>query len=60
MSTSFVVLKFGGTSVASKARWETIRDVLKARLAEGVQPVLVCSAVAKVSDTLEALLGGAE
>lgn len=60
MSTSFVVLKFGGTSVASKARWETIRDVLKARLDENVQPVLVCSAVAKVSDTLEALLRGAE
>jgi bifunctional diaminopimelate decarboxylase / aspartate kinase len=51
-----VVLKYGGTSVASRARWETIEQVAKTRLGAGLRPVLVCSAISKVSDTLERLL----
>lgn len=46
----FVVLKFGGTSVASHERWESIAAVARRRLAEGLCPVIVCSALAKVSD----------
>ena len=58
-TTPFVVLKFGGTSVSSAANWRNIRDVLKARLAEGVQPVVVHSALSGITDRLEALLGEA-
>lgn len=54
----FVVHKFGGTSVATPERWAVIADVIRARLDEGVHPLVVCSAVAGVSDALEALLDG--
>ncbi len=52
----FVVLKFGGTSVSSAANWRNIRDVLKARLAAGEQPVVVHSAVSGITDRLDSLL----
>ena len=52
----FVVLKFGGTSVSSAANWANIRDVLKARLAAGLQPVVVHSALSGITDRLEQLL----
>jgi diaminopimelate decarboxylase/aspartate kinase len=55
----FVVLKFGGTSVSSAANWRNIRDVLRARLAEGVRPVVVHSALSGITDRLEALLTAA-
>jgi diaminopimelate decarboxylase/aspartate kinase len=55
----FVVLKFGGTSVSSAANWRNIRDVLRARLAAGLQPVVVHSALAGITDRLESLLGEA-
>ena len=55
----FVVLKFGGTSVSSAANWRNIRDVLKARLAGGLQPVVVHSALSGITDRLESLLGEA-
>jgi len=57
-SPTLVVHKFGGTSVATPSRWAVIADVIRTRLAEGVHPVVVCSAVAGVSDGLEALLHG--
>ena len=53
----FVVLKFGGTSVADPDNWPRIAAVLRDRLAEGLQPVLVHSALAGVSDRLEELAG---
>ncbi len=53
---SFVVLKFGGTSVSTAANWRKIREVLKARLAEGVQTVVIHSALSGITDRLEALL----
>jgi diaminopimelate decarboxylase/aspartate kinase len=52
----WVVLKFGGTSVATAASWEVIRDLVQARLAEGLRPVVVHSAIAGVSSQLELLL----
>jgi diaminopimelate decarboxylase/aspartate kinase len=51
----WVVLKFGGTSVASGARWQTIAELVEKRLAEGVRPLVVCSALAGISNLLEAL-----
>jgi diaminopimelate decarboxylase/aspartate kinase len=56
---SFVVLKFGGTSVATAARWQNILDEAKKRSAAGLKPVVVCSAVTKISDMLEKLVNEA-
>ncbi len=55
-SAPFVVLKFGGTSVSSRARWETIARLIQRRRGEGFCPVVVCSAVTGVSNLLERLL----
>jgi len=51
----WVVLKFGGTSVSRADRWETISNAVVARLSEGLRPLVVCSALAGVSNQLEAL-----
>ena len=55
-SSSWVVLKFGGTSVSTVSNWSNIADIVKARLAEGLQPVIVHSAISKMTDSLELLL----
>ena len=59
MTRPFVVLKFGGTSVATVERWAAISDVVLSRRAEGYTPVLVCSAVAGMSNLLDSLLPAA-
>ncbi len=51
----WVVLKYGGTSVASRARWEKIAERVAACIEEGLRPVVVCSAVSGISDRLDAL-----
>jgi len=53
-----VVLKFGGTSVATAAGWRTIAAVVAARRRAGLRPVVVCSALAGVTNTLQALATG--
>lgn len=58
-SAPYVVLKFGGTSVASRSRWQTIANVMQEHLENGYRPFVVCSAVAGVSNTLDKLLGEA-
>ncbi len=50
-----VILKFGGTSVASAECWETIEALLRERLAEGLRPIVVASAMSGVSNDLERL-----
>ena len=55
----YVVLKFGGTSVARAERWETIADLARQRVRDGLRPVLVCSALSGVSDRLIDLLDDA-
>jgi diaminopimelate decarboxylase/aspartate kinase len=55
MSPDWVVLKFGGTSVAGKPQWQTIRDLLQLRLSENRKVLLVCSAVAGVTNLLTEL-----
>ena len=52
----FVVMKFGGRSVATAQNWTTIAQLLRQRLDEGLTPVLVHSALAGLSDALENLL----
>jgi diaminopimelate decarboxylase/aspartate kinase len=55
----WVVLKFGGTSVSTVPNWNNIAAVTRKRLGEGVKPVIVHSALSKITDKLEALLAGA-
>ena len=55
----WVVLKFGGTSVSSKGNWANIAGVLRDRLAAGLRPVVVHSALSGITDRLEALIGAA-
>lgn len=55
----WVVLKFGGTSVSTPARWEEIRRQVEEVRAAGRRPLLVCSALSQVSNQLEALLADA-
>ena len=59
MHTSFVVMKFGGTSVASVERWHTIARMIRQRLSDGEHPVIVCSAISGVSNLLDGLGGAA-
>jgi diaminopimelate decarboxylase/aspartate kinase len=54
--SSFVVLKFGGTSVSSAANWQNIATVLRARLKDGLRPMIVHSALSGITDRLEQLL----
>jgi bifunctional diaminopimelate decarboxylase / aspartate kinase len=58
-ASSWVVLKFGGTSVSSVTNWKNIAGIVKSRLAEGLQPLVVHSAVSKITDSLEQLLAKA-
>jgi len=55
-SIRWLVLKFGGTSVASADNWAIIRDLVKDRLDEGFRPVVVHSAVGGVSNMLEQVM----
>ena len=55
----WIVLKFGGTSVSTRVRWETIGRSARARVEEGLRPVVVCSALSGVSNLLEKLLAAA-
>ena len=50
--SSWVVLKFGGTSVSSVSNWKNIAAVIRDRLAEGLHPVVVHSALSGITDRL--------
>jgi diaminopimelate decarboxylase/aspartate kinase len=52
----WVVMKFGGTSVSSADNWQIIAGLIRNRLAEGLQPVVVHSALKGVSNALEKVL----
>ncbi len=55
----FVVMKFGGRSVATAQNWAKIAHLVQQRLADDVIPVVVHSALAGVSNALEALIKNA-
>ncbi|MEE2755265.1 MAG: bifunctional aspartate kinase/diaminopimelate decarboxylase [Myxococcota bacterium] len=59
MKSKFVVLKFGGTSVASAERWASIAETANQRIEAGYTPILVCSALAGISNQLDTLLDAA-
>lgn len=48
-----VVIKFGGTSVSTRATWNNIAAITQKHLSTGVQPVIVCSALTQISNKLE-------
>ncbi len=58
-ASPFVVLKFGGTSVSSVTNWKNIVGVVRERLAEGLRPVIIHSALSGITDRLEQLLNQA-
>lgn len=53
---SFVVLKFGGTSVSSVERWRAIGERVRERIDEGLHPIVVCSALSGVTSALDVLV----
>jgi diaminopimelate decarboxylase/aspartate kinase len=55
MQAQWIVMKFGGTSVAGRPQWETIAELARQRQAAGWRVLLVCSAVAGVTNRLTAL-----
>lgn len=55
MSQSWVVIKFGGTSVSSLACWQQIQSIAQAHQAAGHRVLVVCSALSKASDQLTEL-----
>jgi diaminopimelate decarboxylase/aspartate kinase len=57
--SSWVVMKFGGTSVSTAGNWATIAGLVKNRIADGLKPVIVHSALQGVSSALDALLDAA-
>ncbi|MEZ4401463.1 MAG: aspartate kinase [Kofleriaceae bacterium] len=55
-STAWVVTKFGGTSVSTAARWTRISEIVGRHTNAGRRVLLVCSAVAGVTNQLEAVV----
>ena len=55
----WVVMKFGGRSVSTADNWAIIAKLVRERIAEGVRPVIVHSALVGVSNALIALLDAA-
>ena len=55
----WVVLKFGGTSVSTRERWDTIGRLAQSRLDEGKRVLVVVSAVSGVTNLLLAVAEGA-
>ncbi|XBQ16554.1 MAG: bifunctional aspartate kinase/diaminopimelate decarboxylase [Oceanicaulis sp.] len=58
-TASWTVMKFGGVSVAEPERWTTIAALARKRLEAGGKVLVVHSAIAGVSNLLEALPGAA-
>ena len=52
----WIVLKFGGTSVSRRARWDTIGSLAAARKSGGANVLVVVSAVSGVTNALQALI----
>jgi len=58
-NSPWVVMKFGGSSVSTAENWQTIARLLQRRLDEGLQPLVVHSALKGVSNALEDVLTSA-
>ena len=60
MSTQWVVLKYGGTSVAGRPQWAAIAARLHSQLSQGHRVLLVCSAVSGITNALADLANDPE
>lgn len=60
MADKWIVLKFGGTSVAGRPQWDAIVSLVQERRASGFKVLLVCSAVAGVTNRLTSLADSPE
>ncbi len=52
MSETWLVMKFGGTSVAGRAQWQVIESLVRSRRDAGFRVCVVCSALAGITDEL--------
>ena len=57
--SGWVVLKFGGTSVANLTNWRNIAAVVRSRQAAGTRVLVVHSAISGITDRLDKLLSAA-
>ncbi|HEY4873512.1 MAG TPA: hypothetical protein VIH77_04730, partial [Steroidobacteraceae bacterium] len=55
-ASSWIVLKFGGSSVSSLESWRNIAHIVRARRSSGARVLIVHSALSGVTDRLEELL----
>jgi len=58
-ASSWIVLKFGGTSVSTLGNWRNIASVVRARLGGDARVLVVHSALSGITDRLEKLLTAA-
>ena len=56
----WIVMKFGGTSVATLPRWQNIRELVAGRRAEGARVLVVVSALTGITDALKQLCAEGE
>src|SRR5689334_24676618 len=55
VNASWVVLKFGGTSVSTRARWDKIAAIAQAWREQGKHVLIVVSALSGITDKLKAI-----
>lgn len=58
-TSAWSVLKFGGTSVSKRSRWDNIGRLAAARRAEGGPVLVVVSAVSGITNALQAIIDAA-
>ena len=58
-NNNWVILKFGGTSVATLDCWKTIKSIIEQRVDDNLRPVIVCSAISGASNQIEEILSSA-
>lgn len=54
-----IVTKFGGTSVSTRQNWDHIVSITQKHIQNGLQPLIVCSALTNASNQLEKMLEAA-
>ena len=54
-----IVTKFGGTSVSTRENWENIAFITQKHIQNGLQPLIVCSALTNASNQLEKMIDAA-
>ncbi len=54
-----IIIKFGGTSVSSRETWAHIQTITQNHIKQGVQPIIVCSALSQASNKLDQMTSAA-